>query len=205
METKTATMTCEEFWLRALADGALPGDPDLSAHLQRCADCQAEMRVMDALMETSAEPNPFHLQALSRRIEAQKDRQRSGAARLVLAATAAALAVLALLAGVWTAGGPSFPAPRPSDEAVAARASGESAPGQLLGAHSPAASARAEHEPSRAQAQGRPMGAAMLGQVRPGSLRGTAQFFALDEGFKAANGSLAQSLAQFEGFFDLGG
>lgn len=191
----TKTLTCEEYWLRALDGDAAPSaDPELLAHLQSCEECLAEQRVMDALMETSVEPNPFHLKALARRVEARRmDRRPRGTRFGVACACATALALSAI---VWFVG--VFPTDQRPErpEAPSAIARHGAIAGQ------PSAAPRVDSTTRSSM----PAPATTLQPIqRPSSLGHTAQFFALDEGLAVANGSLARSLAQFEGFFDLGG
>lgn len=184
--TKT-TLSCEAYWLRALDDGA-EGDPELAAHLATCESCQAEQRVMNALIETSVEPNPFHLKALAHRVE---ERRLERQARRWSPAARATAATAVLLTVAWMTGrfvvGKASDAPMPRAPAV-----------EMADARLPAnASQGATAANAWPHAQNRD-------PSRDTSQTLTLQFYGLTDASAVANGSLSRSLAELEGYFDLG-
>ncbi len=187
-QMKETTLTCEAYWLRALDDGA-EGDPELAAHLASCESCQAERRVMDDLIETSIEPCSFHLKALTHRVEERRLERQSRRWHPAARATAATAVLLTM---AWMTGRfADRQAHTPNAPAVETAAALLPAPEiQTTTAASPLPAAQ-NHAPGR-------------DPNREASQKLTAQFYGLTDASAVANGSLSHSLAELEGYFDLG-
>lgn len=187
----TDRMTCEGFWQRALGADELELDAAMKAHLEVCADCREEMRMLALLEKTRAEPNQAQLEALARRMgEAGASRRLRSAhwrVRPWIPLAAAACGALILL-GLHVSGASE------TEGTEGADAGGRLFVGASLAPKANPAAARGG------------MSSDALSPAERGQSPNAADFFAVDdEGERLPGNSMSHSMGQFEEFFDLGG
>ena len=190
----TDKMTCEEFWQKAMASDGGMRDAAMQRHLETCAECQAEMKVLTLLEATRREPSQAQLEALERRVgkacEARRTQSFDWHAGLWVPLAAAAACGALVFLGIWAANVP------PPADGIAMDAGAQIF---VSGPPAPMGKPASVMAHTRRAAESQPPG--WLGD--DGVAEG---FFSMDEDESRLPGnSMTHSMAQCEEFFDLGG